>query len=190
MLRITGFPKEEYVVFLLHPNPKYLRYRSPLHPQESGKQSGMPLLIFHRFKQVKKIRQIRFTLQDPIVRLQSRSLHIPKDGGSRFSLPPELELKCHKNKKGYPDVYGRMKWDDVAPTLTTGCTDITRGRFAHPRDDRAITLREAALLQTFPVNYKFAGNSSQIAAQIGNAVPVKMVEAIAINLHKFIEGAG
>lgn len=119
-----------------------------------------------------------------------RLQHIPKDGGSRFSLPPELELKCHKNKKGYPDVYGRMKWDDVAPTLTTGCTDITRGRFAHPRDDRAITLREAALLQTFPVNYKFAGNSSQIAAQIGNAVPVKMVEAIAINLHKFIEGAG
>ncbi len=75
--------------------------------------------------------------------------YIPKNGGSRFSLPPHLELDCHKGKKGYPDVYGRMKWEDVAPTLTTGCTDLTKGRFAHPEDDRAITLREAARLQTF-----------------------------------------
>ena len=72
-----------------------------------------------------------------------------------------------------------MKWEDVAPTLTTGCTDITRGRFAHPEDDRAITLREAARLQTFPDNYKFDGNPSKIATQIGNAVPMKLVEALA-----------
>jgi DNA (cytosine-5)-methyltransferase 1 len=108
-----------------------------------------------------------------------RLFHIPKNGGDRFSLPPHLELNCHKDNKGYPDVYGRMKWEDVAPTLTTGCTDITRGRFAHPEDDRAITLREAARLQTFPDNYKFDGNSSQIATQIGNAVPMKLVEALA-----------
>ena len=110
----------------------------------------------------------------------SRMKHIPKNGGSRFSLPPELELACHKGKKNdFPDVYGRMRWDDVAPTLTTGCTDITRGRFMHPRDDRAITLREAARLQTFPDHYQFAGSSSDIAMQIGNAVPVLLAEAIA-----------
>jgi len=115
-----------------------------------------------------------------------RLRHIPKNGGGRLSLPLHLELDCHKDKKGYPDVYGRMKWEDVAPTLTTGCTDITRGRFAHPEDDRAITLREAARLQTFPDNYKFDGNSSQIATQIGNAVPMKLVEALAPALRRVL----
>lgn len=104
----------------------------------------------------------------------SRMRYIPKDGGSRFSLPSELELPCHKGTKAYPDVYGRMCWDDIAPTLTTGCTDITRGRFMHPTDNRAITLREAARLQTFPDSFVFTGNAGDIAQQIGNAVPVNL----------------
>ncbi len=108
-----------------------------------------------------------------------RMKRIPRDGGDRFALPPELELLCHKGHKGHPDVYGRMKWKDVAPTLTTGCTDITRGRFMHPRDDRAISLREAARLQTFPDSYRFSGSPKEIAVQIGNAVPLKLVEAVA-----------
>ena len=77
---------------------------------------------------------------------------IPKNGGSRSALSESLALACHKQPNCYPDVYGRMSWDDVAPTLTTGCTDVTRGRFAHPEADRAITPREAALIQTFPSN--------------------------------------
>ena len=72
-----------------------------------------------------------------------------------------------------------MKWDDVAPTLTTGCTDITRGRFAHPEQNRGITLREAARLQSFPDSYMFLGNAGQIATQIGNAVPPEMMKTIA-----------
>lgn len=117
-----------------------------------------------------------------------RMQHIPEDGGSRFSLPSELELACHKGKKAYPDVYGRMKWDDVAPTLTTGCTDITRGRFMHPRDNRAITLREAARLQTFPDDYEFTGSPSEIATQIGNAVPVLLAETIGLAAIKDLSG--
>jgi len=112
-----------------------------------------------------------------------RLRHIPADGGSRSSLPTELELNCHKGRKNdFPDVYGRLRWDDVAPTLTTGCTDVTKGRFAHPRDNRAITLREAALLQSFPMRYRFSGNSGQIARQIGNAVPVNMIRTLAPSL--------
>lgn len=101
---------------------------------------------------------------------------IPADGGSRSSLPFDLQLACHKklSENSFPDVYGRMKWTSPAPTLTTGCTDVTRGRFAHPEENRAITLREAARLQTFPDDYKFFGNKSQIALQIGNAVPMDM----------------
>ncbi|MCK4504802.1 MAG: DNA cytosine methyltransferase [Candidatus Aegiribacteria sp.] len=104
-----------------------------------------------------------------------RFRHIAKDGGSRFDLPLELELECHKHHRGHPDVYGRMSWNEVAPTLTSGCTDATRGRFVHPEDDRAITLREAARLQTFPDHYIFEGNPQDIATQIGNAVPVDFV---------------
>ena len=109
-----------------------------------------------------------------------RLQHISQDGGSRDELPEDLILPCHKklNDAGemthYCDVYGRMRWDAVAPTLTTGCTDVTKGRYAHPCYDRAITLREAALLQTFPREYQFYGNSGQIARQIGNAVPVNL----------------
>lgn len=109
-----------------------------------------------------------------------RMQHIPKDGGNRFSLPSYLELSCHKDHKGHPDVYGRMWWQQVAPTLTTGCTDITRGRFMHPRDNRAISLREAARLQTFRDSYAFSGSAKDIAKQIGNAVPVGLVEVLAL----------
>lgn len=108
-----------------------------------------------------------------------RLSHIPKDGGSRSSLPAHLELKCHVgDAHSFSDVYGRMSWQSVAPTLTTGCTDLTRGRFAHPEQDRAITLREAARIQTFPDTYLFAGNDKQIATQVGNAVPPAMIRAL------------
>jgi len=104
---------------------------------------------------------------------------IPKDGGSRCSLPPALRLACHSDDSSFPDVYGRMSWSTVAPTLTTGCTDVTKGRFAHPEQDRSITPREAARLQTFPDEYAFIGNSTQLARQIGNAVPPLMITKLA-----------
>lgn len=117
-----------------------------------------------------------------------RLSYIPKDGGSRNSLPRNLVLKCHRDYEGHPDVYGRMSWDDVAPTLTTGCTDVTRGRFAHPSEDRAITLREAARLQTFSDGYCFYGSDADIATQIGNAVPVRFIENLAPVLREAING--
>ncbi|NTI50966.1 DNA cytosine methyltransferase [Agrobacterium rhizogenes] len=107
-----------------------------------------------------------------------RLRHIPHDGGSRNSLPDHLVLRCHKGKAtSFSDVYGRMAWQSVAPTLTTGCTDLTRGRFGHPNQDRAITMREAARLQTFPDEYEFVGEPAQVSRQIGNAVPPTMIEA-------------
>lgn len=120
---------------------------------------------------------LHFARQHQSIALE-RLRHIPKDGGSRDALPARLRLDCHRNHSGHPDVYGRMRWSEVAPTLTTGCTDVTRGRFAHPRDDRAISLREAARLQTFPDNYRFSGSAREIAAQVGNAVPVQFIEAL------------
>lgn len=138
---------------------------------------------------ISQLRSLGWGEKDPYDRLHRARRHlpiaierlraIPKNGGSRKSLPPHLELACHLGTSAFPDVYGRMKWDSVAPTLTTGCSDITRGRFAHPEQNRAITLREAARLQTFPDDYFFHGNASEIARQIGNAVPPAMISAFA-----------
>ncbi len=104
---------------------------------------------------------------------------IPKDGGSRTDLPSEEQLECHKRCDGFKDVYGRMAWNDVAPTITSGCFNPSKGRFLHPEEDRAITMREAALLQGFPRRYRFpvTGGKSALALMIGNALPPPFITA-------------
>lgn len=115
---------------------------------------------------------------------------IPKDGGSRTDLPWEEQLECHKRCKGFKDVYGRMAWDAPAPTITSGCFNPSKGRFLHPEEDRAITIREAALLQGFPMWYRFFGSKTAMARMIGNALPPPFVEAHARRVREFIESAG
>lgn len=102
---------------------------------------------------------------------------IPKDGGSRSDIPEQDQLDCHKKCDGFKDVYGRMAWNRVAPTITSGCYNPSKGRFLHPEEDRAITLREAALLQGFPKGYKFITRRGKaaVAAMIGNALPPPFV---------------
>ena len=103
---------------------------------------------------------------------------IPKNGGSRTDLPLRFRLPCHKRfPKGFKDVYGRMKWDAVSPTITGGCTNPSKGRFLHPEENRAITLREAALLQSFPVDYRFSLSRGKdgVALMIGNALPPEFI---------------
>ncbi|WIV11086.1 DNA cytosine methyltransferase [Proteiniborus sp. MB09-C3] len=103
---------------------------------------------------------------------------IRNHGGSRNSLPEELQLNCHKKKAvGYGDVYGIMDWDKPAPTLTGGCLSYSKGRFGHPEQDRAISAREAARLQCFDDKFVFEGNKTEISLQIGNAVPVNLAKA-------------
>jgi len=110
-------------------------------------------------------------------RIQTLIKAIPKNGGSRHNLPTHLQLKCHQNTSGFNDVYGRMHWDEVSPTITSGCTNPSKGRFLHPTEDRAITLREAALLQGFPADYKFniAHGKGAISLMIGNALPPSFI---------------
>lgn len=102
---------------------------------------------------------------------------IPKNGGSRSALPRDLVLECHKKSDGFKDIYGRMAWDKPAPTITTGCFNPSKGRFLHPDADRAISMREAALLQSFPLNYKFPAEMGKVrlATMIGNALPPRFI---------------
>jgi DNA (cytosine-5)-methyltransferase 1 len=117
---------------------------------------------------------------------------IPKNGGSRTDLPKARQLACHKNCDGFHDIYGRMSWDAVAPTITGGCFNPSKGRFLHPEEDRAITLREAALLQTFPRNYHFDLSRGKEAAalMIGNALPPEFIRRQAVQVRKAINRAG
>jgi DNA (cytosine-5)-methyltransferase 1 len=107
---------------------------------------------------------------------------IPKNGGSRRDLPLSRQLKCHKKSDGFGDIYGRMAWERVAPTITSGCFNPSKGRFLHPEHNRPITMREAALLQSFPRNYKFdvSAGKEAVAAMIGNALPPEFVRRHAL----------
>ncbi|MEY9096512.1 DNA cytosine methyltransferase [Paenibacillus sp. RC84] len=125
-----------------------------------------------------------------------RIRNTPRNGGSRSDWPPDLSLglACHsKENVSFGDVYGRMNYEDYSPTITCGCLAYTKGRFGHPVEDRAISMREAALIQSFPVSYKFTGrlngkvnegSSENIATQIGNAVPVKLARCFLEEFHK------
>ena len=117
--------------------------------------------------------------------LNMRRIKASKPGGTWRDWETELRAACHQKTTGatYPSVYGRMEWDAPAPTITTQCFGYGNGRFGHPAQDRAISLREAAMLQTFPREYKFIAegdrvNFSRLGRLIGNAVPVRLGEVI------------
>jgi len=117
---------------------------------------------------------------------------IEKDGGSLRQLPQEYQLSCHKNDNvGFNDVYGRLSWDKVSSTITGGCLNPSKGRFLHPEENRCITAREAAILQSFPRGYNFPINIPKIklALLIGNALPPRFSyiqsKNIAAHLNQF-----
>lgn len=111
-----------------------------------------------------------------------RIQNTPLDGGDRRAWKdnPKLQLECYKNHKGHWDVYSRMYWDRPSPTITTRFCSLSNGRYGHPDQDRAISLREGATLQSFPLNYTFYSESQgTIAKMIGNAVPPEFARRIA-----------
>jgi DNA (cytosine-5)-methyltransferase 1 len=115
-------------------------------------------------------------------------------GGSWKDWGEDLVLDCHKAETGqsYRSVYGRMKWDELAPTITTQCVGLGNGRFGHPEQHRAISVREAALLQTFPMRYRFVepkkkAKCDTLARHIGNAVPVRLGVIIARSIKRHLQ---
>lgn len=118
-------------------------------------------------------------------------------GGTWKNWEERLKLKCHKKEsgKGYGAVYGRMEWDEPSPTITTQFYGYGNGRFGHPTQDRALSYREGALLQSFPPDYVFVDeqipfNKRELGVHIGNAVPVELGRAIGISIQKHLEEMG
>lgn len=126
--------------------------------------------------------------------LNLRRIRSTREGGGWQDWPENLRLACHQRDSGktYPSVYGRMRWDALAPTLTTQCFGLGNGRFGHPDQDRAISLREAAMLQTFPLDYQFVAPDAEVTflhvgKHIGNAVPARLGEVIALSIRKHLQ---
>lgn len=126
-----------------------------------------------------------------------KRIRASRPGGTWREWPVSLRAKCHQGEGGetFPSVYGRMEWDRPAPTMTTQCFGYGNGRFGHPEQDRAITLREAAMLQTFPRRYKFLPRGEivvfhEMGRLIGNAVPVRLGYAIGKSLVKHVSLLG
>ncbi|MGG7643905.1 DNA cytosine methyltransferase [Rhodovulum sp. YNF3179] len=117
-----------------------------------------------------------------------------RPGGTWREWPPELVASCHTKPTGktYPGVYGRMVWDEPAPTMTTQFYGFGNGRFGHPEQDRAISLREGAILQSFPETYEFVEKSAPLHIKtvgrlIGNAVPVNLGKAIGQSIYEHVQ---
>jgi len=129
--------------------------------------------------------------------LNMKRIQATREGGFWREWPDDLKLLCHKKDKGesFRSVYGRMSWDDVAPTMTTYCIGLGNGRFGHPEEDRAISLREAAIFQDFPKDYDFINpnvpfSASNLARQIGNAVPVGLGKIIGESIIQHLKKHG
>jgi DNA (cytosine-5)-methyltransferase 1 len=123
-----------------------------------------------------------------------KRIQVSKPGGTWRDWPKHLIADCHKRDEGksFPSVYGRMNWNNVAPTMTTQCYGYGNGRFGHPEQDRAISLREAAILQGFPRNYKFVPSDGKVEFKklgrlIGNAVPVDLGRVIAESIVSHVQ---
>ena len=118
-----------------------------------------------------------------------RFSHVPQGGGWQ-DIPDNLRLDCHRgvdvSSGGWPDVYGRLRWDGQCPTITGGFDSFTRGRYGHPLHDRPLTPREAARLQGFPDHFAFRGTRADVRSQIGNVVPPPLARAIGLEILKLL----
>lgn len=165
------------------PSATHIEFSDTPHPS-AGKPQWRT--VFDAIGELPPLASGEADVEDPLhvaashgIRALQRIQAIPTNGGSRSALPPDLVLACHRDHKGHNDVYGRMWWNRPSPTITGGCTKPSKGRFIHPDQHRAITPREAALLQGFPARAWFAGSRDKVAEQIGNAVPPDFVKAVA-----------
>jgi len=161
-----------------NPKEKLARWRT-LKDALSGLND--PPVTFRMAKRNGGPQKYRWHVIGDLSELTLDRLRVVKAGASREDLPTRLRPDCHKSDDaGFENVYGRMSWDRVAPTITGGCTSPCKGRFGHPRQLRTVSVREAALIQTFPRSYKFVTDEMGTACDmVGNALPPRFAQIAA-----------
>lgn len=196
-LVLHGIRKDVYEKYFKNNKDFILQLPIPTHRDPKDKKSDLP--VWKTVEEIRDLPRINAGEEyegEEIYNHRSQKLisvnleriqYIREHGGSRDCLPESLQLECHKQYSGHKDVYGIMSWNKPAPTITGGCLSYSKGRFGHPEQDRAISAREAARLQSFPDKFIFYGSLTSIALQIGNAVPVKLAEASGEYFKKSIE---
>lgn len=181
-----GVPQRRRRLILLAGRGKEIGFAPRVHRRRTVREAFRRLAIRSKRDPLQTLPETRSEKVRKLIRL------VPKDGGGRLDLGYTRQLPCHRNFDGFKDVYGRMAWDDVAPTITGGCCNPSKGRFLHPEKNRCISLREAALLQSFPPNYFFSTRRGKFpAAQlIGNALPPEFVRRHALEIKRMLEQNG
>ena len=181
-----GVPQRRKRLVLLAAKHGPIALPKPTHP---GKDHWVT--VRKAIGDLPKLQHGRASKEDVIHRAASLSplnlkrIRASKPGGTWRDWPVELVATCHTKESGKHSggVYGRMMWDSPAPTMTTLCNGFGNGRFGHPEQNRAISLREAAIFQSFPKGYIFTEpgqvvSVKTVARLIGNAVPPKLAEAV------------
>ena len=150
------------------------KMKEPLTYPEAKERGGPQLFSWHVVRQLSPQNQARLKAARP--------------GGSWSDFPEDIRVKCHRGGyEGFPNVYGRLTWDKPSATITAGCTTLSKWRFGHPEKDRTISLREAAMLQTFPADYIIETPHFERACEIvGNALPCLFAEVTAQQVRRAI----
>lgn len=180
-----GVPQKRKRLVLIASRLGHVSFPEPTHGQ--GRINSRFTTVADKIKHFPSIKAGEISSQDVNHRAAKLSdlnlarIKATPEGGDRRHWPAYLQLECHKDYVGHSDVYGRMKWDSQASGLTTRCISYSNGRFGHPEQDRAISVREAACLQSFPEDFVFFGNLNSMARQIGNAVPVDVARIFGEN---------
>lgn len=194
-----GIPQSRKRLVLIASKLGEIKLLPPTHHKDKYKSVRDAIGFLPKIKDGEEDKNDRLHIARRLTPLnQKRIRATPKSGGSWKDWPANLVLKCHQKESGkrFSGIYGRMKWDEPSPTMTTHCTGIGNGRFGHPEQNRAISLREASLLQTFPLDYDFIEYKTSpipmavISRHIGNAVPPRLGEVIGISIIRHLEEYG
>ncbi|WP_345193467.1 DNA cytosine methyltransferase [Kistimonas scapharcae] len=183
--RLFGLPQSRQRMVLMASRLGEIRVPEPTHNVASFRTVRDVIGDLPPLKAGEQNSRDRLHVCSRLSELNLRRIRQSVPGGSWKDWDPELIANCHQSERGrtYRSVYGRMSWDEPAPTMTTQCFGFGNGRFGHPQQDRAISLREAAIFQSFPPEYEFVHPDSPVHMKavgrlIGNAVPVTLGRAI------------
>jgi DNA (cytosine-5)-methyltransferase 1 len=191
-----GLPQQRTRLVLLASRSGPMEFPSPTHPPENHRTVRQAISGLAPVRAGGQSRKDALHRASRLTEINLMRIKQSRPGGCWREWPPKLLAKCHVRKSGgtYPSVYGRMEWDRPSPTITTQFFGYGNGRFGHPSQDRAISLREGALLQSFPIDYQFSSPSctlsfATLGRLIGNAVPVRLGEVIGKAIMEHLERA-